>query len=122
MLLPSRAMNGENRRRSARHLLGVVAEVHIGPETVSGLVQDVSQHGMGLILPRDINVSRGDTIWILANTISSFAITATVQRVTDEGLVGVEFNEVLGGDALNAVEALPLPMPPAEDEKEENEE
>jgi hypothetical protein len=111
-------MNGENRRRSARHLLGVVAEVHVGPQTVNGIVQDVSQHGMGLILPRDIEVTRGDTVWILANTISSFAITATVQRVTDEGLVGVEFNEVLGGDALDVVETLPLPMPPEEAQEE----
>lgn len=89
-------MDGPNRRRSARHqLTGVVAEVHVGPETVNGLVQDVSQHGMGLILPPDVQIERGQTIWILANTIASFAITATVQRITEGGLIGVEFHEVL---------------------------
>ncbi len=41
----------EDLRRSARHLLGVTAEVHVGPSTVLGIVNDVSLHGMGVVLP-----------------------------------------------------------------------
>src|SRR5262245_8209188 len=109
-------MDGRDRRRSARHLLGVVAEVHVGPETVQGVVQDVSQHGMGLVLPRNLKIERGDTIWILAATVAPVAITATVQRITEDGLVGVEFHEVLSGESLDKVEALPLPMHDEENE------
>lgn len=109
-------MDGSDRRRSARHLLGVVAEVHVGPETVQGVVQDVSHHGMGLVLPRGLKIERGDTIWILATTVAPVAITATVQRITEDGLVGVEFHEVLSGEALDVVESLPLPMHDEENE------
>jgi hypothetical protein len=103
-------MDGRDRRRSARHLLGLVAEVHVGPVTVQGVVEDVSQHGMGLVLPQDLKVERGETIWILAQTVAPVAITATVQRIADNGVIGVEFLEVLTGEALDVVESLPLPM------------
>lgn len=100
-------MSGSDRRRSARHLLGVTAEVHVGPETVLAVVHDVSRHGMGLVMPKDVPVKVGETIWILASSVASYAITATVRRV-NEGLVGVELEEVLSGEALDALEKLPL--------------
>lgn len=105
--LASGAMDGAERRRSARHLLGVTAEVHVGPETVLAVVHDVSAHGMGLVMPSDVPVKLGDTLWILATAVASYAITATVRRVTD-GLVGVELDEILAGDALEKVEQLAI--------------
>jgi hypothetical protein len=101
---------GEERRRSARHLLGTVADVHVGPNTVKGVVLDVSQHGMGLRVPPELPIAEGDTIWILANAVAPYAITGTVRRISGEGRIGVELEEVLTGEALDVVESLPLPM------------
>jgi hypothetical protein len=100
-------MSGAERRRSTRHLLGAAAEVHVGASTVSGVVQDVSRHGMGLVLPRDVEVFPGDTVWILAQNVAAYAITATVRRIGADGLVGVEFEEILSGEALDMLEKLP---------------
>src|ERR1044071_3970648 len=99
--------DGRDRRRSTRHLLGVTAEVHVGPDTVMAVVHDVSKHGMGLVMPKDVEVKAGDTIWILATSVASYAITATVRRV-QEGAVGVELDEVLSGDALDGLQDLPI--------------
>jgi PilZ domain-containing protein len=96
------------RRRSARHLLGHSAELHIGPNTHTAVVQDISQHGMGLVLPDGVSLQEGDVVWILAKSVASYAITATVRRVFGDGGVGVEFVEVLGGEALEVLEGLPL--------------
>lgn len=103
-------MDGRDRRRSARHLLGLIAEVHVGPATVQGVVEDVSQHGMGLVLPQGTEINIGDTVWILAQSVSPVAITATVRRIAESGVIGVELLEVLTGEALDVVESLPLPM------------
>ncbi|MBK6687282.1 MAG: PilZ domain-containing protein [Deltaproteobacteria bacterium] len=100
-------MQGEQ-RRSARHLLGVTAEVHVGPRTVIGVVRDVSQHGMGLVLPTDLGVKTGDVLWVLVEDLASYAITGTVRRSNDEGLVGIELDEVLAGNSLEKIEGLPL--------------
>ncbi len=98
----------EHRRRSVRHLLGQDAEVHVGPVTVSASVRDVSQHGMGLEFPQDTPIDVGQLIWILVESVASYAITATVIRVEDTGIVGVEFEEILAGEALEIIESLPL--------------
>ena len=82
--------------------------MHVGPNTVMGIVKDVSQHGMGLVLPSEIEVKVEDTVWLLVDDIASYAITATVRRVGDDGFVGIEFEEILQGDALVTVEKLPL--------------
>jgi hypothetical protein len=95
-------------RRSARHLLGATAEVHVGAATVIGVVQDVSRHGMGLVLPTDLAIKTGDVIWLLVEEVSAYAITATVRRSNEQGLVGVELEEVLEGDALERIEGLPI--------------
>lgn len=100
-------MQGEQ-RRSARHLLGVTAEVHLGPHTVIGVVRDVSQHGMGLVLPTELNVKTGDVVWVLVEDLASYAITGTVRRSNEEGLVGIELDEVLAGQSLEKIEGLPL--------------
>lgn len=100
-------MQGEQ-RRSARHLLGVTAEVHLGPHTVIGVVRDVSRHGMGLVLPTELNVKTGDVVWVLVEDLSSYAITGTVRRSNEEGLVGIELDEVLAGNSLEKIEGLPL--------------
>ncbi|MCK6546971.1 PilZ domain-containing protein [Myxococcota bacterium] len=100
-------MGGSERRRSARHLLGVTAEVHVGPETVVAVVHDVSAHGMGLIFPQGLGIAPGETVWILASSVASYAITATVKRVAG-GFVGVELVEILTGDSLDRIEALPI--------------
>jgi hypothetical protein len=72
-----------------------------------GVVHDVSAHGMGLVVRGDAVVAVGDLIWVLVQDVASYAITATVRRITMDGLVGVEFEEVLSGDALTSVEKLP---------------
>jgi hypothetical protein len=100
-------MGGSERRRSARHLLGVTAEVHVGPETVVAVVHDVSAHGMGLIFPQGLGIVPGETVWILASSVASYAITATVKRVAG-GFVGVELVEILTGDSLERIAALPV--------------
>jgi hypothetical protein len=99
---------GREGRRSARRLLGTSAEVHIGPTTVTAVVVDVSAHGMALTVPDGVELKKGDVLWILASNIAAYAITATVQRMGGDGAVGVELNEVLSGDALEIIEALPL--------------
>lgn len=101
-------MEREQRRRSARHLLGATAEVHLGPKTVIGVVRDVSQHGMGLVLPTDLGVKTGDVLWVLVEEVASYAITGTVRRSNDEGLVGLELDEVLAGSSLEKIEGLPV--------------
>lgn len=101
-------MGSSDQRRSRRHLLGATAEVHLGPETVLGVVQDVSQHGMGLVVPSDLSVELGDLLMVTVDAVASYAITGTVRRADDDGSVGIEFDEVLEGDALAKVKALPL--------------
>src|SRR5262245_41115501 len=101
-------MPGSERRRSARHLLGATAEVHVGPLTIEALVHDVSQHGMGLKLPIDVQVAKGDIVWIVARSVAPYAITATVERVGHNGVIGVQFEEILTGETLEVIEALPL--------------
>lgn len=75
---------------------------------MTAVVHDVSQHGMGLVLPDGFELVKGDVVWILASSFASYAITATVQRVFGDGGVGVEFIEVLSGEALGKLEDLPL--------------
>jgi len=106
-------MAASDRRRSPRHLLGRSAEIHLGPNTVLGVVQDVSAHGMGLIVPGDTEVGVGELIWVIVESVAPYAITGTVRRVSEAGEIGVEFEEVLSGDALAAVETLPLVDPDA---------
>jgi hypothetical protein len=96
------------RRRSARRLLGQSAELHVGPRTFSAIVQDISEHGMGLMVPDGVDVEKGDVVWILARTIAAYAITGTVQRLFGDGGIGIEFIEVLTGDALEVVQGLPV--------------
>ena len=103
-------MTGSERRRSVRHLLGTTAEVHLGPRTVKGVVQDVSRHGMGILLPDDVQLNAGDLVWIVSHAVAPYAITATARRIGEGGFVGLEFEEVLTGDALDKIEALPLPL------------
>lgn len=100
-------MSARERRRSARHLLGEPAEVHLGPKTVTAQVVDVSQHGMGLILPPDVRAQAGETIWILVGRIANYAITGRVARVAEAGRIGVELEEILEGTARAAIESLP---------------
>lgn len=97
-----------DRRRSARHLLGATAEVHIGPQTVSAIVHDVSRHGVGLVIAEDVKVGIGEMVWILVSALSSYALTGKVQRLGGAGVIGVELIEVLQGDALEVLEGLPL--------------
>lgn len=85
-----------------------MAEVHVGPETVQAVVLDVSQHGMGLVLPSSVEAKPGDLVWIIATDVAPYAITATVRRRGDAGFIGVEFEEVLMGEALQVVESMPL--------------
>jgi hypothetical protein len=101
-------MGSSDQRRSRRHLLGATAEVHLGPDTVLGVVQDVSQHGMGLVLPADLQVQLGDLLMVMVDAVAAYAITGTVRRTDPDGLVGLEFDEVLEGETLARVKALPL--------------
>lgn len=101
-------MPRKDQRRSARHLLGTPAEVHVGPQTVLGVVRDVSQHGMGLVLPTDLEVHTGDLVWVLVGSVASYAITGAVRRTASGGLVGIELLEILQGEALEVIEGLPL--------------
>ena len=88
--------------------MGATAEIHLGPETILGVVQDISQHGMGLVLPSDVHVSHGDLLMVLVDAVASYAITGTVRRVDMDGSVGIEFDEVLEGSAWARVKNLPL--------------
>lgn len=102
-------MGPQDRRRSPRHVLeGATAEVHVGPRTMLGIVQDVSQHGMGVVLPGNAGVEVGQLVWLVVEDLAPYAITATVRRVTPEGVVGVEFEEVLTGEALTMLQEQPL--------------
>jgi hypothetical protein len=101
-------MAATERRRSPRHLLGQSAEIHIGPNTVLGIIHDVSAHGMGLVVQGDTHVELGELIWVVVESVSPVAITGTVRRLSAAGEIGMEFEEVLTGDALAAVESLPL--------------
>lgn len=101
-------MGSADQRRSRRHLLGATAEIHFGPDTVLGVVQDISQHGMGLVLPSDVHVSHGDLLMVVVDAVASYAITGTVRRVDYDGSVGIEFDEVLEGQAWDRVKSLPL--------------
>ncbi len=102
-------MSSDDRRRSARHqLIETSVEVHLGPQTGTGLVIDVSQHGMGLVLPSHMSAKTGELLWMLVDQIAPYAITATVCRVGAEGEIGVEFEEILQGEALEKIEALPV--------------
>jgi hypothetical protein len=104
-------MAASDRRRSPRHLLGQSAEIHLGPTTVLGVVHDVSAHGMGLVVQGDTEVTLGELIWVVVESVSPYAITGTVRRISAAGEIGIEFEEVLSGDALAAVESLPLVDP-----------
>lgn len=102
-------MSSDDRRRSVRHqLIETSVEVHLGPQTGTGLVIDISQHGMGLVLPSHMSAETGALLWMLVDRIAPYAITATVCRVGADGEVGVEFEEILQGDALEKIEALPI--------------
>lgn len=101
-------MNGVERRRSARRLLGELAEVHLGPETLTARVMDISAHGIGLQLPEETSAKAGDTIWILIETVAKYAITGTIRRVASDNRIGVEFDEILAGSTLAVVEQLPM--------------
>ena len=103
-------MTAADRRRSARHLLGEPAEIHLGPTTVAGVVADVSAHGMGLILPPGTRVAMGDVVWVLTGRVAAYAITATVVRIgsPDRERVGIQFDEILSGPALEQIQELPL--------------
>jgi hypothetical protein len=101
-------MASSERRRSPRHLLGQSAEIHLGPHTIRGVVHDVSAHGMGLVVQGDTDVAVGELIWVIVESVAPYAITGTVRRVAAAGEIGVEFEEVLSGDALANVETLPL--------------
>lgn len=91
--------------------MGQTAEIHLGPKTVLGVVQDVSAHGMGLVLPGDVRPNVGDLIWVVVQSVASYAITGTVRRIAADGQVGIELEEVLSGEALDAVQQLPLADP-----------
>jgi hypothetical protein len=95
-------------RRSARRLLDSRAEVHLGANTVEATVCDVSQHGMGLQIPEGATVQPGDTIWIVSHDVAEYAITAIVRRVYEPTRIGVEFEEILAGPALEKIGSLPL--------------
>ena len=73
-----------------------------------GVVQDVSQHGMGVGLPTDMPLSVGDLVMVVVEAVASYAITATVRRMEADGLVGLEFEDELEKAAVAKVEALPL--------------
>ncbi|MBK8014937.1 MAG: PilZ domain-containing protein [Deltaproteobacteria bacterium] len=105
-MLDSEGMDeGRERRRSPRTLLGAPAKVHAGAETLEGMVRDVSNHGMGLALnlTSRSQLSIGDLVWIIAGTVAPYAITATVVRSELDGDVGVEFEEILHGESLDAL-------------------
>ncbi len=104
-------MAASDRRRSPRHLLGQSAEIHLGPTTVLGIVQDVSAHGMGLVVQGDVPVTVGALIWVVVESVAPYAITGTIRRVSRAGEIGVEFEEILDGDALDRIESLPLVDP-----------
>jgi hypothetical protein len=104
-------MAAPDRRRSPRHLLGQSAEIHLGPQTIRGVVQDVSAHGMGLVVQGDTEVAVGELIWVVVESVAPYAITGTVRRVSTAGEIGVEFEEVLSGEALAKVETFPLVDP-----------
>lgn len=106
-------MVAEDRRRSARHMLGQAAEVHIGPTTVRGIVQNVSRHGMAVVLPGDIETRIGELVWITVDAVASYAITGTIKRRDDDGTLGLEFEEILTGDAVRNISELP-PVDPDE--------
>jgi hypothetical protein len=59
-------------------------------------------------LPTDLGVKTGDVLWVLVEDLASYAITGTVRRSNDEGLVGIELDEVLAGNSLEKIEGLPL--------------
>lgn len=101
-------MGSADQRRSRRHLLGATAEVHLGPDTILGVVQDISQHGLGLVLPNDVIVAHGDLVMVMVDAVASYAITGTVRRVDNDGSVGIEFDEVLEDSAWARVQNLPL--------------
>lgn len=101
-------MKGAERRRSARRLLGELAEVHIGPQTVSARVMDISEHGLGVMVPSGTTVQVGDTVWILIETVANYAITGTVRRTTEQGRVGIEFDEILEGPSRELIHQLPM--------------
>jgi hypothetical protein len=101
-------MGSADQRRSRRHLLGATAEVHLGPDTVLGVVQDISQHGMGLVLPADMVVEHGDLLMVLVDAVASYAITGVVQRIDSDGSVGIEFDGELEASAWSRVQTLPL--------------
>lgn len=75
------------------------------------MVQDVSAHGMGLVIPGDVQPHIGDLIWVVVESVASYAITGTVRRIAPDGQVGIELEEVLSGEALEAVKQLPLADP-----------
>jgi hypothetical protein len=50
---------------------------------------------------------------VIVESVAPYAITGTIKRVSAAGEIGVEFEEVLSGDALAAVETLPLVDPDA---------
>ncbi|MBI4819451.1 MAG: PilZ domain-containing protein [Deltaproteobacteria bacterium] len=100
---------GREDRRSARRLVGEPAQVHLGSTTHVAMVRDVSPHGMGLELEPGTSVVRGETAWILCGKLATYAITGTVLRVdVDSGSIGVQFDEILEGPMLQAIEGLPL--------------
>lgn len=105
--LPAAQPSADERRRSARHLLNHPCEVHIGPITVTATVRDVSQHGMGLSLPPGTQVQLGEMVWVVVSDIANYAITATIARISG-GTIGLQFVEILAGEALERVESLPL--------------
>jgi hypothetical protein len=104
----------KERRRSARRLLGELAEVHLGPETMIARVMDISEHGIGLMLPEEAKPEVGAIVWILIQTIASYAITGTIRRVGSKNRIGVEFDEILAGDSREVIAALPLVDDPSE--------
>ena len=112
-----RTMAEENRRRSARHLVGVATELHVGTRTVLAVVRDISRHGLGLVVPSDLVAAIGDVSWVVVDTVSSYAITGVVTRF-EEGVLGLELEEILNGQPLERIERLPLTedMPPSETE------
>lgn len=100
-------MSGADHRRSARHLLGTAAEVQLGPKTFAAEVRDVSRHGMGLVLPEAHGAQVGEAIWLVVDAVASYAITGTVRRVAGTS-VGIELDEILLGEALERIEAMPF--------------
>ncbi|MBI2373791.1 MAG: PilZ domain-containing protein [Deltaproteobacteria bacterium] len=102
-------MGSKADRRSARHLLGEPAEVHLGSTTHTAIVRDVSAHGLGIELDPGTAVEKGELAWILCGRLATFAITGTVVRVdVDSGQVGIQFLEILEGSALETIASLPL--------------